>query len=63
MNNTPENFMETDEGINKYAEGLEEMFTMVINNCNKLDPKFNTNVSKRKSSQQNSNIFSNSFVI
>ncbi len=32
-------FMETDEGISAYAQGLEEMFTMVIEGCNALDPE------------------------
>ncbi|MGN0592061.1 MAG: DUF4434 domain-containing protein [Ruminococcus sp.] len=30
-------YMETDEGIDAYADGLDEMFTMVIDNCNALD--------------------------
>ncbi len=31
-------YMDTDMGIDAYAEGLDEMFTMVIDNCNALDP-------------------------
>lgn len=31
-------YMDTDTGIDAYAEGLDEMFTMVIDNCNKLNP-------------------------
>lgn len=31
-------YMDTDTGIDAYAEGLDEMFTMVIDNCNSLDP-------------------------
>ena len=31
-------YMDTDTGIDAYAEGLDEMFTMVIDNCNALDP-------------------------
>jgi len=31
-------YMETDDGIDAYAEGLDEMFTMVIDNCNTLAP-------------------------
>ena len=30
-------YMETDTGIDAYAESLDEMFTMVIDNCNGLD--------------------------
>ncbi len=30
--------MNTDTGIDAYAEGLDEMFTMVLDNCNALDP-------------------------
>ncbi len=32
-------YMETDTGIDAYADGLDEMFTMVIDNCNALDPE------------------------
>ncbi len=31
-------YMDTDEGIDSYADGLDEMFTTVIENCNALDP-------------------------
>lgn len=31
-------YMDTDTGIDAYADGLDEMFTMVIDNCNALDP-------------------------
>ncbi len=31
-------YMDTDIGIDAYAEGLEEMFTMVIEGCSALDP-------------------------
>ena len=29
--------MDTDTGIDAYADSLDEMFTMVIENCNALD--------------------------
>ncbi len=32
-------YMETDEGIELYAQGLDEMFTMVLDNCNALNPE------------------------
>lgn len=32
-------YMDTDTGIDAYADGLDEMFTMVIENCNALDPE------------------------
>lgn len=32
-------YMDTDTGIDAYADGLDEMFTMVIDNCNALDPE------------------------
>lgn len=31
-------YMDTDTGIDAYAEGLEEMFTLVLERCNQLDP-------------------------
>ena len=31
-------YMDTDIGIDAYADGLDEMFTMVIDQCNSLDP-------------------------
>lgn len=31
-------YMDTDTGIPAYADALDEMFTMVIDNCNALDP-------------------------
>lgn len=31
-------YMDTDTGINAYADALDEMFTMVIDNCTDLDP-------------------------
>ena len=31
-------YMNRDIGIDAYADGLDEMFTMVIDNCNLLDP-------------------------
>ncbi len=31
-------YMDTDTGIDAYAEGLEEMFTLVLEQCNQLDP-------------------------
>lgn len=31
-------YMETDAGIDAYADSLDEMFTAVIDNCNSLDP-------------------------
>ncbi len=32
-------YMNRDIGIDAYADGLDEMFTMVIDNCNALDPE------------------------
>lgn len=31
-------YMDTDTGIDAYADALDEMFTMVIDHCNALDP-------------------------
>lgn len=32
-------YMDTDTGIAAYADALDEMFTMVLDNCNALDPE------------------------